>query len=344
MPDILAEAEIGHVADLAGLEEIESEWRDLWWQTPGSSPFQTPEWLIAWWRCFGGQNLWCVTLRTQGRLVGLLPLFLWYHPESKERQFLFLGTGISDYGDGLFHPEVGWRGVQRAFEYLDENRSVWDACDFQQIRSGSLLFESALPENWTEEVELQEICPRLNLEEEDYVAKAMMDHYSEKLNRYHRRAAKMGRVSFKRVDAGSFESWYEGLLRLHGARWNSLGETGMLAQPQLQQFNRAAARRLLELGIARFYGFYVNERMAACYYGFLHRGRASAYLTGFDPEFDHLSAGALMMEHAIREAKREGAREFDFLRGQEPYKYRWGATDFFNYRRRLLHGEKQKPG
>lgn len=41
------------------------------------------------------------------------------------------------------------------------------------------------------------------------------------------------------------------------------------------------------------------------------------------------------MGHAVEEAARDGAEKFDFLRGGEPYKYRWGAKAETNYRRRL---------
>jgi CelD/BcsL family acetyltransferase involved in cellulose biosynthesis len=34
-----------------------------------------------------------------------------------------------------------------------------------------------------------------------------------------------------------------------------------------------------------------------------------------------------MIRHAWEEARAAGDAEFDFLRGSEPYKYAWGATD-----------------
>jgi len=39
-----------------------------------------------------------------------------------------------------------------------------------------------------------------------------------------------------------------------------------------------------------------------------------------------------MIGHAIEEAVRAGASEFDFLRGKEAYKYKWGAKDRPTYR------------
>jgi hypothetical protein len=44
-----------------------------------------------------------------------------------------------------------------------------------------------------------------------------------------------------------------------------------------------------------------------------------------------------VIDYAVRAAIDEGAAEFDFLRGREAYKYRWGARDLLTYRRRLWH-------
>jgi CelD/BcsL family acetyltransferase involved in cellulose biosynthesis len=51
------------------------------------------------------------------------------------------------------------------------------------------------------------------------------------------------------------------------------------------------------------------------------------YIGGFDPEFALLSPGTLLIGHALDAATAEGATATDFLRGAEPYKYRWGAVD-----------------
>jgi CelD/BcsL family acetyltransferase involved in cellulose biosynthesis len=65
------------------------------------------------------------------------------------------------------------------------------------------------------------------------------------------------------------------------------------------------------------------------------KGRAYSYLSGFDPEFGGISPGTLAVGHAIRHAMGEGAREFDFLRGRERFKYFWGARDRPCYGRML---------
>jgi CelD/BcsL family acetyltransferase involved in cellulose biosynthesis len=59
----------------------------------------------------------------------------------------------------------------------------------------------------------------------------------------------------------------------------------------------------------------------------LARRDAHLYLTGFDPAYERCSAGSVVIGRSIARAIAAGRRSYDFLRGAEPYKYAWGATD-----------------
>ncbi|TIV26500.1 MAG: GNAT family N-acetyltransferase, partial [Mesorhizobium sp.] len=93
------------------------------------------------------------------------------------------------------------------------------------------------------------------------------------------------------------------------------------------EFHRRALPRLADNGLARCLTIEIGDAVVGAYYGFHHRDRAYAYLGGFDPAYAEESPGAILIGHAIAEAANEGAREFDFLRGREGYKYGWGAND-----------------
>jgi CelD/BcsL family acetyltransferase involved in cellulose biosynthesis len=56
------------------------------------------------------------------------------------------------------------------------------------------------------------------------------------------------------------------------------------------------------------------------------------YLNGFDPAYERFSPGSLLIEYAMEQARKSCQRSFDFLRGAEAYKYRWGARDCIHYR------------
>jgi CelD/BcsL family acetyltransferase involved in cellulose biosynthesis len=51
------------------------------------------------------------------------------------------------------------------------------------------------------------------------------------------------------------------------------------------------------------------------------------YNAGIDPEARDLSPGVVLLERLVRRAIERGKCRVDLMRGDEPYKYEWGATD-----------------
>lgn len=115
---------------------------------------------------------------------------------------------------------------------------------------------------------------------------------------------------------------------------------GVLAAPRDREFHRAAAHALLQHGVLRLHALRLGGRIIAALYGHHGHRRTYFYLSGFDPDFAALSPGTQIVAHAIEQAAQEGAVAFDFLRGREAYKYRWGALDRANARRRMWLGTR----
>ena len=109
----------------------------------------------------------------------------------------------------------------------------------------------------------------------------------------------------------------------------------MLADADVRLFHRTAVPRLLASNLLRLFGMEMEGRLVAAYYGMAHHGEAYAYLNGFDPNYGFESPGTALIGHAIQDAVAGGCTRFHFLRGQEPYKYAWGAEDRWNVVRRL---------
>jgi CelD/BcsL family acetyltransferase involved in cellulose biosynthesis len=127
------------------------------------------------------------------------------------------------------------------------------------------------------------------------------------------------------------DTLFSQLLDLHRRRWQARDEPGMLSGP-LEPFHREVVRRFQTNGLLRLYALYLDDAPAAAFYGFATPRRTVFYVGGFDPRFERFSPGMLVIAHAIQRALVEGAAEFDFLRGAEAYKYRWGAIDRELYR------------
>ena len=58
------------------------------------------------------------------------------------------------------------------------------------------------------------------------------------------------------------------------------------------------------------------------------------YNSGFDPVHARLAPGIVLLGHVIRDAIERRVPVFDFLRGEEPYKYAFGPvpTDLLSVR------------
>ncbi len=337
MIDVRPAVEVEEVTAAERLEALGPEWAELWARCPAATPFQHPAWLLPWWRHFAGSGLWALALRREGRLVGLAPVFVWANPEAAhERQLLLMGTGVSDCGGVVFAEGDRSSCLAAAFAHWAAHGERWDVCDFQQLRAGSPLCEAPAPAGWEEQRTEQDACPVLPLPGSvEALSEVVPRRQLQKLGYYRRRAAKEGGLRAERATEETFPALFDGLLRLHQARWEAAGEPGVLSDAAVLRFHHEAAPGLLRAGLLRLYGVSVGARLAAVLYGFLAHGRAYYYLSGFDPELELLSPGRLVVGHAIEEAVREGARELDFLRGREMHKYQWGARDRLNYRRRL---------
>ena len=106
-----------------------------------------------------------------------------------------------------------------------------------------------------------------------------------------------------------------------------------MLDPRVRQFHRSAAPRLLEAGLLTLRSLSIEGRVAGLFYGMQDSRRAYAYLGGFDPAFGFESPGTILIGAALEDAMVAGCGEFDFLRGQESYKFGWGASARCNTRR-----------
>lgn len=330
--------EIEEVITMDDLETLRPGWSALWERCPAATPFQAPEWLLPWYRHFAAPNpLRVLALRRGNRLVGLAPLFL--HHWRGRRQLSLLGTGITDRLDILLEPGAEESGARLILEHLGEHRDRWDVCDLEQLPAACPLLRAPVPDGLAACTEEQDVCPTLSLPESvEELVGAASSRLPAKLRYYRRRVERIGPVRFETADEAKLDEFLGVLFRLHRARWREAGEEGMLHDSDVREFHREIAAGFLARGVLRLSVLRIGAEIAAAYYGFAAKGRAYYYIGGWDPEFDRLSVGHLLVGHAIGEAIREGATEFDFLRGREGYKYRWGAEDQPGFRRRLWHG------
>ena len=324
---------VSEIETLDELEALRPQWLELWRRSSDSTPFQSPAWIIPWWKHFGSLRLCALAVHDARRLVGLAPFFV--VTTEGRRDLLLIGTGNTDYLDVLFDDEARQDAAALLSGYLCENRGSWDVCDFQNLRQESVLLNLRMCATAVDVVQQQDVCPRLPLTSVEAFVNGLPPRLQKNIEHYQRRLRDFGTVTFEQADRDNFDELFAAFVELHELRWRMNQMSGVLCDQNVQSFNHEAAREFLSIGALRLYALRVGDRIIASLYAFHQAARTYYYLSGFDPAFRQYSPGTLLLSQAIKDAIIEGAKEFDFLRGREDYKYRWGATDEIVYRKRL---------
>jgi len=323
----------GH-RNLDDLTSLAQQWQALWQRVPGAMPFQHPAWLIAWWEVFAPGDLFVISAWREGRLVGMAPL---YREVGKlGERILPLGISVSDYLDLLLHPDYADAAGEALIAHLLRADLPWSEWELPELSAEASALRLTCPPALADEQAPQSICPMLTLPRTiDGLSEVIPSRKRRKLRMARNRAGRRSSFAIERVTTGDVDEAFTALFKFHRARWHHDGETGVLADPRARAFHRTTMARLNDAGIARIYRLTLEGQTAGIYYGFLSGTEAYAYLGGFSCDCSFESPGTLLIGHAIEEAVREGAQHFHFLRGDEAYKFEWGATEQWTVRRVL---------
>jgi len=328
MPNLRIET----ITTIDRLHTIRPGWSRLWERCPDATPFQSPEWLLPWWKHLGRGRLNTLALWEVDRLVGLAPLFTQRYFGLPLRRLALIGTGNTDYLDLLLDPQSAVSSREQLDKALTQATTGWDFCDFQQLGPQSPLLRMDLSPLRDQSFE-QEVCPVLTLSNASPEG-AVPARLCKNLRYYGRRLEREGgacEVAPPEAVAQSMSA----LFQLHGARWRKRKLPGVFTSQSVRNFHQDVAHGFAVRGWLRLHTLTLAEEVRAVLYCFTCRGRGYYYAGGFDPALARWSPGTLLTGRAIQTAGSEGAQEFDFLRGDEPYKYTWGAVNRTNYRRLL---------
>ncbi len=110
------------------------------------------------------------------------------------------------------------------------------------------------------------------------------------------------------------------LQRLHKIRQHSKGVSGSFQSVQYCGFHLSLMLHALENNELRLLKLNLDDKTIGIEYAFLSKGVLYFFQTGFDPEYEHLSPGHILMMQTIDQAINDGAHQLDLLKGEYPYK------------------------
>jgi hypothetical protein len=149
------------------------------------------------------------------------------------------------------------------------------------------------------------------------------------LRKHHRWLEHRCRLKIERLqDLDVVMDGFDDLVRFLRVRWRGQSAGSVLDVPRSQRFHRHALPLLLAEGRLRMIRLRGDDRTIAVFYGIASGGWWGYYLAGYDREWaGRIRLGQITLATAIDMAAREGATEFDFLKGAERIKYVWPVRE-----------------
>ena len=179
---------------------------------------------------------------------------------------------------------------------------------------------------------VEDVCPVIELPNdfETYLQERLSKKQRHEVRRKMRRIQEETQVNWYVVDgAQAIEAEMEAFIQLHRL---STDEKHSFMTPEMQAFFREITRAMHDAGWLYLAFIEINGAKAAAMLAFNYKGRLLVYNSGYDPAtYAELSPGIVLTSLIIEDAIKRGIGIFDFLQGNEVYKYRFGAIDTFVY-------------
>jgi CelD/BcsL family acetyltransferase involved in cellulose biosynthesis len=312
-----------------GLEGTLADWQALHRGDPRATPFTSPGWARAWLEHFAPDvQPWLLIVRDAGRVVGLAPLAV--RRRGPVRLLEMLGKEPGDYWDVLARPELREPVTAAVAAEIARRRDEWDVWQLNCLPPDSATVRTLAGAGLRGFARASVRSPLIELPDTFEAFLAGLPRSRRGNLRRHLRRLEDGSVTLREVRdpaalAPTMERWQE----LRVRQWEAQGKSinPVHASPRFRAFMLAAVGDLVPAGHAVVWEFVHEGQVAGVYVNFADERSFYWYLGGFDPAVASIGLGKIAIAASIRASIEAGRRWYDFDRGEEPYKYWYGATD-----------------
>lgn len=316
--------------------ELESEWNDLLAENSVHVPFLRFEYLSTWWQTRGGgewpadASLAIVAARENGRLMGIAPLFSanW---QGKPTLLLLGSIEISDYLDLITRPADLPAFSEALLNFLaDPNSGVpaWECLDLYNVLETSpslpVLEQAAQNAGWGYQDEPFRPAMTIDLPGDWEVYLSGIDKKQRHEIRRKMRRAQTGEAPVRwyiATDPATIDDDINTFLHLMEL---DPEKEKFLTQPMRENF-RLTTRCAFDQHCLLLAFLEVDGKKAAGYLSFDYLDQLWVYNSGMDFNYNEYSPGWVLLGELLKWANENGRKTFDFMRGDEDYKIRFGA-------------------
>jgi CelD/BcsL family acetyltransferase involved in cellulose biosynthesis len=333
------------IRSITELAHLESEWNDLLKSSASHVPFLRYEFLTTWWQTLGGGewehgDLYIICGRDEnGSLRGIAPFFLTDNLEGESALMLVGSIEISDYLDFIVPPEDLAQFTSLVFEHLASvTAPTWSVLDVYNLLEQSptlgALKEASQVCGWQYSQERLQHSPYIPLPGnwETYLAnidKKQRHEIRRKIRRMEEAEVKSRWYIVQ--DGSGLDQEIDDFLRLMGQEPAKQAFLTDIMRTQM----RAAVQAAFQAGWLQLAFLEIEGEKAAGYLNFDYDNHIWLYNSGWDPRFNNYSPGWVLLGYLLQWANEHGRASFDFMRGDEEYKYRFGGIDRYVTRVRI---------
>lgn len=311
---------MSYTVTLEGLDNLASSWvelKHLRW----SYIFILPQWLKVWWSEFGsGSDLYLCRVRQGDTTIGIAPL------RFKDNVASFIGSAdVCDYLDFVVAPGK----EQDFFNALLDNlvQKGINLLDLKCLRPDSTTFVNLIPIGQARGYKVSYKNEDVSVE---FDLPATWEAYLEMLEgkqrhevrRKLKKLSEVGDINYHIADG--VESNLDIFLQQFR---DSRTDKANFMTAKMESFFRSMSKVMVESGLLRLGTLNFNALPVASLMYFDYQDKVYLYNSSYDPKYDSLSVGLLSKVLCIKDSIERNKKNFDFLKGNEAYKYRLGGKE-----------------
>jgi CelD/BcsL family acetyltransferase involved in cellulose biosynthesis len=319
--------------------ELKEEWNQLLAKSVNDVPFLRFEYLADWWQTRGGgewpseAELVILVAREGSELVGIAPFFLIEHEGAKN--LVLLGSfEISDFLDLIVSADREREFIEALLSYVSiqlvpQGIHIIDLYNLlEDSPSIAQLMESGKAAGFEVSKIVLQQAPCISLPGDWEVYLESIDKKQRhEIRRKMRRAAEADakvEVYFT-SDQAKVDEDIQAFLGLMAQD----PEKATFLTPAMREQFKISIQQAFENGWLQLAFLQVDGVNAAAYLNLDYQNRIWVYNSGLDRRFMEYSPGWVLLGHLLMWANENKRSAFDFMRGNEDYKYKFGAVDRF---------------
>lgn len=325
---------------------LSADWNRLLAASAADNLFLTWEWIHTWWEHFNSGNKLSILLAWNDQeLVGIAPFYLQTAKipgGPKVLKFCSSADLYPDYMDFIAEKMQEAAVLESFARYLLEHGKDWDVIQFDHVLENSLAmkFKEYFERQYAVTRIRTSLCPYVTIDDsfEDYIKDRLCANKRYNIPRKAKVLFDEKKARFETVaDAQSVPGAVKEYFELHLKRSRAKGMKSSLDSETVRRFHMDYAQKAAHGHLLRMYFIRAAGKPVGAAYGFHYRDKLYYYHITFDPDWGKWSPGTVLLKLWLEEARKEGAREFDFLKGDESYKSDWKTGERAEYRLQIFN-------